>query len=153
VDALVLLIWIAPIAVVVAIARNRGHQRRARSATVELVVDELGVRRSLADGREEAVDWVEVREVTLVHTRKGPHGAAGGMVVLYGDATRGCVVPLDRAEPSGLLEALSRLPRFDVRQLSDALRATSGTQELWVHPEGGYEAPEAPLDGSPDDGS
>ena len=153
-DALVLLVWIAPIAIVVAIARNRGHQRRARSATVELVVDEFGVRRSLADGREEAVDWSEVREVTLVHTRKGPHGPAGGMIVLYGDATRGCVVPLDRAEPSGLLEALSRLPGFDVRQLSNALRETSGTQELWVHPEGGYAVPEALLDDeSPDEGS
>lgn len=140
-DALVLLLWIAPIAVVVGIARNRGRQRRLRSATVELTVDAFGVRRALADGREEAVDWGEVREVTLVHARKGPHGAAGGMIVLYGDATRGCVVPLDRAESSGLLEALSRLPGFDVRVLSDALRATSGTQELWVHPAGGYEGP------------
>ena len=51
-------------------------------------------------------------------------------------------------------EALSRLPGFDVRQLSNALRETSGTQELWVHPEGGYAVPEALLDDeSPDEGS
>ena len=66
-DALVLLIWIAPIAIVVAIARNRGHQRRARSATVELVVDEFGVRRSLADGREEAFEQAR-RRLPGLHT-------------------------------------------------------------------------------------
>ena len=49
---------------------------------------------------------------------------------------------------------MSRLPGFDVRQLSNALRETSGTQELWVHPEGGYAVPEALLDEeSPDEGS
>lgn len=151
-DAVVLLFWLAPIAIVVAIARNRGRQRTLRSATVELVVDERGVRRGLADGREEAVDWDEVREVDVVRTTKGPHGAAGGMVVLYGDETRGCIVPLDRAESSGLLEMVTRLPELDVRRLSAALTGPRGTHEVWVHPAGGYSAGNPEVEGRGDPG-
>ena len=140
-EGLVLLLWMAPVVVLFAVARNRGRQRTLRASTVELVVDELGVRRELADGRREAIDWDEVREVTVVHTRRGPHADAGGMLVLYGDETRGCIVPLDRAADSGVITRLSQLPGFDARRFSDALAAT-GTQEVWVHPEGGFDGVE-----------
>lgn len=137
-DWLVLMVWLAPLAIVFAVARNRGRQREIRASTVDLRVDDFGVHRELADGRVEEVDWSEIREVSVVHTRRGPHRVAGGMVVLYGSATRGCIVPLDLVADSGVVEGLSRLPGFDVRRLADALDR-SGSHDVWVHPDGGFE--------------
>jgi hypothetical protein len=117
------LILVAPIAILMAVWRNRGVQREARSATVVFRVDEFGVRRELADGREEGVDWNELTEVEVYRTETGPHGKAGGMVMLSGDATHGCLVPLDRLDTDGLLEGLTRLPGFDVRLFHEAIEA------------------------------
>lgn len=139
-EVLVLLVWVAPIAVIWAVSRNTRARRADRAATVAVEVGLLGVRRSLADGREEAIGWDEVTEVSVLRTSRGPHGSTGGAVVLYGDASRGCMVPLDRAEPSGLVEALTRLPGFDSQRFIDAVRSPRGLHEVWVNPTGGFPA-------------
>jgi hypothetical protein len=105
---LLVLVLVAITAVSVA-RRHRAH----RSTTVEVVADATGVRRVLADGRREEVSWPEVSEVDVFTTRAGPHKASGGAVVLYGDASRGCIVPLDLLAESGLMAELHRLPGFD----------------------------------------
>jgi hypothetical protein len=110
---------VAPIAIVMAISRNRSMQREARAATVDLVVDAFGIRRELADGREEGVDWAEITEIEVYRTTTGPHGKGGGMLMLSGDETRGCLVPLDQL--SEVVEGLSRLPGFDLRLLHEAV--------------------------------
>jgi hypothetical protein len=120
-NVIIVLLLIAPIAVFAAVMRNRGLQRQVRAATAELKVDEFGVRRELADGRQEEIDWVEVEEVSVLVTNRGPQAPSGGVIVLWGDDTRGCLVPIDRADESGLLEALPRLPGFDSRLLAEAL--------------------------------
>ena len=117
------LMLVAPFAIAIAVIRNRTQRRLLRSATVALTVDEYGVRRELADGRTEAVDWTDLREVEVYRTNEGPHGPVGGMVLLGGDDTSGCLVPIDRVGEAGLVEALSRLPGFDVRTFSEALVA------------------------------
>ena len=127
-DFLLILLFVAPIAIIVAVSRNRRLQRKVRSATVELVVDEFGVRRVLADGREEGVDWTELTEIEVYRTDKGPHADAGGMVMLSGDETRGCLVPLDRIEGSGLIEGLGRLPGFNGVTFTEALVADPPSQ-------------------------
>jgi hypothetical protein len=107
---------------VVAVARR---DRRQRSSTVEVVADAIGVRRVLADGRRETVTWPEVVEVDVFTTRIGPHAASGGAVVLYGDAERGCIVPLDRLAESHLLEHAHRLPGFDSSKVLAAVEEPS----------------------------
>ena len=77
----------------------------------------------LADGREEGIDWVELTGVEVLTAKGGPYGAAGGVVILCGDDEHGCLVPIDRIEDSGLAEALTRLPGFDMRRLLEATRA------------------------------
>jgi hypothetical protein len=76
---------------------------------------------SRVDGREEGVDWVEVTEVEVLTSNSGPHAAGGGVVIVSGDETHGCLVPIDRLQDSGLAEALTRLPGFDSGQLMEAL--------------------------------
>jgi hypothetical protein len=122
VDVLKLVLLVAPVAVVVAVLRHR----RTGSATLTVVADDGGVRRTLADGRTEAVSWEEVVEVDVFVARVGPYRRSGGAVVLYGDERRGCVVPLDQLGPSGLLGQVWRLPGFDVRVLVEA--AAAGTE-------------------------
>lgn len=132
-EVVVLLVLVAPIAIFVAVMRNRGLQREVRSATVDLRVDEFGVRRELADGRTEEVDWGEVQEVSVLVADRGPHRRSGGVVVLYGDEARGCLVPLDRVGDSGLLEALARLPGFRTELFVEALGAKPVVQTtVWT---------------------
>ena len=112
---------LAPIFVVLGILRNQKRIASARAVTVELRVDEFGLWRRLADGREEGVDWSDVSEVEVLTAKSGPHGASGGVVIVSGDEEHGCLVPIDRLEDSGVAEALTRLPGFDSRRLVDAL--------------------------------
>src|SRR3954453_1644681 len=108
------LILVLPIAVIAGISRNQRKLSAIRSQTVELRADELGVKRVMADGREEEVDWFEGNEVEVVRASKGAHAAYGGVVVLGADDTRGCLVPLDRLDDTGIRDALSRLlPGFE----------------------------------------
>jgi hypothetical protein len=124
---------VAPFAILRAVMRNRDAQRTARAATVDLVVDEFGVRRCLADGREEGVDWSEIEEVEVYRTTTGPHGEAGGMVMLCGDDTHGCLVPIDRLATPGLMEGVTRLPGFDMRLLQEALECEAPNRLVVWH--------------------
>ena len=124
------LLFLGPIFGLMAVLRNQKRVAVLRAETAELRVDEFGVRRVLADGREEGVDWSEVTEVEVLTSNSGPHGAAGGVVIVSGDESHGCLVPIDRLQASGVAEALSRLPGFDSRQLMEALVAKPPTRTL-----------------------
>lgn len=122
--ALVVVLLLVGTAVVVPAATRAAAQRRWQAAgTARLEVGPLGVRRELLDGRVEEVHWDEIVEVDVVVASTGPHGASGGVVVLYADGERGCLVPIDRLASSGVLEQLSRLPGFRVERLTAALDA------------------------------
>jgi hypothetical protein len=129
-DVLLLFVLMAPVVIVLAVSRNRRIVRGIRSATVDLRVDEFGVSRRMADEREESVEWVDVTEVEVYRLDKGPHGAAGGLVMISGDETSGCLVPLDRIDDCGLIEGLQRLPGFRVESFVDALQAEVPSQLL-----------------------
>jgi hypothetical protein len=116
-----MLVVLVPAGLAIALWRRRVEHRLARSATVALHADGFGVRRELADGREEQVDWSEVQEVEVYRTHSGPHATAGGMMLLFGDDTRGCLVPLDRLDADGLIEGLTSLPGFKVQLLHEAV--------------------------------
>ncbi len=123
--------------VLLAVGRNRARRGRPGAATDELVVDDVGARRSMIDGRREGVDWVDLTRVEVVHARRGPHAEAGGVVMLAGDAARGCLVPLNRIGDSQLLERLAQLPGFDVDRFVRALQDTDGGDiACWVRPGG-----------------
>jgi hypothetical protein len=118
----VALVLLAPVFAISGISRNQRRIAAMRADTTELHVDEFGARRVLADGREEGIDWVDLTGVEVVTAKGGPYGSAGGVVVLCGDEEHGCLVPIDRIEDSGLAEALTRLPGFDMRRLLAALQ-------------------------------
>lgn len=115
------LIMLGPIFVIMAVLRNQKRLSQLRSATLELRVDEFGVHRVLADGREEGVDWTDVSEVEVLTTKAGPYAGSGGVVIVAGDAEHGCLVPIDELQTSGLAEALTHLPGFDSSRLMEAL--------------------------------
>lgn len=130
------LVLVVPIAVIMAVSRNQRRLSAIRSETVELRADELGVKRVLADGREEEVDWGEVNEVEVVRANKGAHAGYGGVLVLGADDTRGCLVPLDRLDDTGIRDALSRLlPQFDRARLEAAMQKRPPSRTTcWVRP-------------------
>jgi hypothetical protein len=111
-----------------AVLRNQSKRSAMRSETVALELDEFGVRRELADGRWEAVDWSEVSEVEVLTAATGPYKSNGGVVIIAGDAERGCLVPIDRIGDSGLVDRLVRLPGFDVNLFAEALQKRPPTR-------------------------
>jgi len=135
VNAWVLVLFLAPLFVTLAVLRN--HQRRvsSRAATVELVADGFGIRRVMADGREEGVDWSDVNEVEVVTAKKGPHGAYGGVVMIGDGDEHGVLVPFDRLEDTGALAALTTLPRFPMPAFIDAMQLDPPSRTLvWTRP-------------------
>jgi hypothetical protein len=52
------------------------------------------------------------------------------VIVLWGNDVRGCLVPVDQAGDSGLLEALPRLPGFDSHLLVEALATTAPSETV-----------------------
>lgn len=136
-----LLLVLALPAVLLAVGRNEARRSRARAATVRLEVTPLGVRRELADGREEAVDWSDLEVVEVVRASMGAHKASGGVVLLGAGPDHGCLVPLDRVADSGVLERLSVLPGFDLRAFTEAMEARPPKRiVLWRRP--GTEVPD-----------
>ena len=132
-DLLVLALLIAPFAIFMAVRRNQAKLRAVRSATVDLRIDDEGIRRELADGRVEAVSWDEVREVEVLVTDRGPHGANGGCVIIGDGEERGALVPLDRVAELGIVEHLCRLPGFDLNVFVDATNVDPDARtEVWV---------------------
>ncbi len=118
-----LVLLFAPVLLVIVVVRKRAAVSRVRAATVAIEADSDGVRRTLADGRTEGVSWDEVTEVDVFRTRVGPHKPAGGGVVLYGTLERGCIVPLDKLEQSGLLAHIHHLPGIEIATIIRAVSA------------------------------
>src|SRR6478736_7525323 len=128
---LAIFLMVAPFFVIIGVFRNQKRLSKIRSETVELEVDVFGVRRVLADGRREGVDWLDVTEVEVLTTNSGPHGASGGVIIVAGDEEHGCLVPIDQLQSSGLAEALTYLPGFDMGRLLAAIAPTTAPETSW----------------------
>lgn len=107
-------------AAVLAVWRNEGRLSQERARTVELEVGPLGVRRTLADGRVESVEWDELTVVEVLTARVGPHAPSGGVVMLGAGPERGALVPLDRVADTNLSARLGVLPGFDPEAMARA---------------------------------
>ena len=88
-------------------------------------VDEVGVRRQRNDGVIEQVTWDELEEVVIKTTAAGPY-FEDFFLILHGQNGSGCVVPLEQAGTTGLLERLQSLPGFDHEKL---IQATASVEE------------------------
>jgi hypothetical protein len=119
------------VAALIAVARHQRADRRAAAATVSFIVDDWGVRRSLADGRYEEVSWDELQEVRATTLPRGPWDERLRFI-LDGGGERGCIVAYDVADQGGLVPAMGALPGFDHRQLAEVLgKPKTGTVVLW----------------------
>src|SRR3954453_24076636 len=113
-------------------ARRERIPRRERARTVGLDVDGWGVKRWLADGRDEEVGWDELDGVRAIPLPRGPWESRL-VFVLDGGGERGCIVDVDNAEGSGLVSRLAGLPRFDHPRLAEVLDTEkTGTEILWT---------------------
>jgi hypothetical protein len=141
-------VWILAVLAVVffvllALGRTERKRRVAAAATVELVVDDWGVKRTLADGRYEEVSWAELQRVEAVTLPRGVRGEPLRFI-LDGGGLRGCIVPRQVAEAAAdsgsgsLMAGLARLPRFDLAGLAAALEGDrpGTTRVLWERPAG-----------------
>jgi hypothetical protein len=130
-ELLVLFLLGGGFAALLAVARHQRADRRAAAATVSFIVDDWGVRRSLADGRYEEVSWAELLEVRATTLPRGPWDERLRFI-LDGGGERGCIVAYDVAHEGGLVPAIGALPGFDHRRLAEVLdKPKTGTVVLW----------------------
>lgn len=106
--------------ILVAVARRRRSERRARAATTSLSIDDSGVRRTLADGRSEGAQWVRIVEVEVVCTPVPTADGARQFVLLAEAADAGCLVPLGIGYDEPLITGLLRLPGFRLEEFASA---------------------------------
>lgn len=97
----------------------RSVLRRRRPAPLTVTVDDRGVTRRTADGREERVAWGDLVQVSIVTTEDGPFDD-DLFFLLQDDDGSGCAVGNAEAEATGLVARLQRLPRFDNEALIQA---------------------------------
>lgn len=120
VDVIVVVVMVGAFAGAAVASRRRKAQRRARAATVELVVDRLHVRRRMADGREESAHWDEVVSVEVVCTPVRTVDGARAFALVATGTESGCLVPLGIGHDADLLEHMARLPRFRIEEFTTA---------------------------------
>ncbi|MFN8051299.1 MAG: hypothetical protein U0Q22_07690 [Acidimicrobiales bacterium] len=108
-DLLVILALSCVVFALYKVGRNEKRRRRAAAATVELVIDRDGVRRRLADGREESAAWSSLVSVEVVCTPVTTADGARAFALLAEGPETGCLVPLGVGYDDDFVLHLSRL--------------------------------------------
>lgn len=110
--------------------RRKPASSAGKGAAATVTVDAGGVRRTLADGRVEAVQWEALESVDLLGSDEGPF--VDDLFWLLRSADGGCVVPGSDPAAAALLARLQALPGFDNEGLIRALASTENARfRLW----------------------
>lgn len=110
-----LIVSLVALAIIIGFAvsgRRVRTTKRSRAITVALVIDDVGVSRTLADGRQEGARWAELSEVEVICTPVKTADGATAFVMLTESGTVGCLVPLGVGHDSQLVVGLGRLAGF-----------------------------------------
>jgi hypothetical protein len=100
----------------------------------DVVVDQVGVRRRLPDGRQEAVRWDDLVEVAIRTPPEGPW-QEDVFFLLTGRHGGGVAVPHGEAVERDLLRWLQALPGFDNEQVVEAMCCAEDAMFLcWRRP-------------------
>ncbi|TCP50137.1 hypothetical protein EV191_108226 [Tamaricihabitans halophyticus] len=89
----------------------------------EIVVDDAGVRRELADGSQESVSWDDLRRVGIRTIPDGPWDE-DVFFLLEGENGTGCAVPSGHPSANALMSKLQVLPGFDNDVFVEAMTTT-----------------------------
>ena len=89
-----------------------------------ITVDDLGVRRELADGSEESVTWEDLKEVAIRTTPDGPWDE-DVFFLLVSATGSGCAVPAGDPAADRLMSRLQTLPGFDNDAFVEAMTTTA----------------------------
>jgi len=99
----------------------------AKSRSVS--VDDIGVRRQLADGSEESVTWADLSAVVIRVIPEGPWKEDVFLMLAGADGT-GTAVPSGDPAADALIERLQSLPGFDNDKFVEAM--TTDADEAYV---------------------
>jgi hypothetical protein len=102
---------------------------------MSIEIDDVGVRRTLEDGKLEAVRWDQLRKVEIHTTSSGPFTDDVFWVLIGDSLSSGCVVPSESEAAKELLHRLQQLPEFDNGAVIKAMGCTDdATFVAWLHP-------------------
>ncbi|WP_028850166.1 hypothetical protein [Thermocrispum municipale] len=94
-----------------------------------ITVDDTGVRRTLADGSQEAVTWEELTAVVIRVIPESPW-KEDVFLMLAGASGNGTAVPSGDPAADALIERLQTLPGFDNERFIEAM--TTDADEAYV---------------------
>jgi hypothetical protein len=95
-----------------------------RNETVEF--DEITITRTMRDGKQETLQWSELREIAIITTDEGPF-VDDVFWVLSGTDT-GCLVPSEADGAKELLMHLQKLPGFNNEAVIHAMGSTENAK-------------------------
>ena len=95
-----------------------------RNETVEF--DEIKITRTMRDGKQETLQWSELREIAIITTDEGPF-VDDVFWVLSGTDT-GCLVPSEADGAKELLMYLQKLPGFNNEAVIHAMGSTENAK-------------------------
>ncbi|MPY78312.1 MAG: hypothetical protein GEV04_07420 [Actinophytocola sp.] len=101
--------------------------RNAQSRAV--IVDDTGVRRTLANGSVESVTWEDLKSVVIRVIPEGPWSEDVFLMLAGNDGT-GTAVPSGDPAADALIERLQTLPGFDNERFIEAM--TTDADEAYV---------------------
>ncbi|WP_425440453.1 hypothetical protein [Prauserella shujinwangii] len=104
-------------------------QDSATAQSRSVRVDDTGVRRQLADGSEESVDWADLSAVVVRVIPEGPWNEDVFLMLAAADGT-GTAVPSGDPAANALIERLQALPGFDHDKFVEAM--TTDADEAYV---------------------
>ncbi|MET0210590.1 MAG: hypothetical protein ABW220_16200 [Burkholderiaceae bacterium] len=94
--------------------------------TPSVTFDDVGVTRTMKDGRTESARWDQLDEVRVMTTDEGPWGEDVYILLIAGSG--GCAVPQGAAGSSQLVERLGKLAGFDNGKFIEAMGSTSNAE-------------------------
>lgn len=105
-----------------------------RGRRAEIIVDDAGVRRELADGSRESISWDDLQRVGIRTIPDGPW-EEDIFFLLEGTNGTGCAVPSGHPSADALMSKLQVLPGFDNELFVEAMTTTDdGLFICWQRP-------------------
>ena len=88
--------------------------------------DDFKIVRTMRDGKQETIEWSDLKEVTIITTDEGPF--VDDVFWVLSGSESGCLVPSEADGVQELIAYLQRLPNFDNEAVIKAMGSSENAK-------------------------
>lgn len=92
-----------------------------------IIIDDVGVRRTLANGNVECVIWDKLSKIKIITTDEGPI-VDDVFWMLIQDEKNGCVIPSEYSEIDKLISYVQKLDGFNNSKMIESMTSTENKE-------------------------